>query len=196
MRSAILTGVLAMLGACASSPDVRYYRLDPASAPPSAVRDVGAAGPAVLAIGPLQFPDYLRRDQIVTRGPGARLIIDDFHRWAEPLDHAATRALAAAVDARLTVMVAVPAPGASDFPVDFRLVGNVVRFEAGSDGQAELQVQWGIRAPGGGNVVVAARSSDYAGTRAGTDPEAIARSMADALDQFADDIVRALAEAR
>ncbi|MEO1202390.1 MAG: ABC-type transport auxiliary lipoprotein family protein, partial [Pseudomonadota bacterium] len=83
-RSIILSAVVLVLAACGSSPTVRYYSLSPmdseySEAPPGAQR---------LGIGPFRLPDYLTRSKIVTRGSGAEVRIDEYHRWLEPVDDA------------------------------------------------------------------------------------------------------------
>ena len=46
-----------------------------------------------LGIGPIQFPAYLDREQIVTRTAQNRLDISENDRWAEPLEENFTRVL-------------------------------------------------------------------------------------------------------
>ena len=45
----------------------------------------GAEEPMVLGIGAIHLPDYLDRLRLVTRIGTNRLQVDDFHRWAAPL---------------------------------------------------------------------------------------------------------------
>src|SRR5260221_12564349 len=40
----------------------------------------------IIGIGPIDFPDYLKRSQVVTRSAPNRLDLSPVDRWGEPLD--------------------------------------------------------------------------------------------------------------
>ncbi len=56
----------------------------------------GAVSPnrQTLVVGPIEIPNYLQRTQVVMHLKGNRLLISNFHRWAEPLESAIERILA------------------------------------------------------------------------------------------------------
>lgn len=207
IRQTFAAVVLLAAGACATSPEVSYFRLEPlaggrADAP---LPGPGAAGQSILGVGPMLFPEYLRRAQMVRRDSAARMVVDDFNRWVDALDQEALRALAANLDLLLPDQVAVPVPVALAFDMDYQLDGNVVRFEANPADEVELVVQWRIRdltpaaqAPGGAPQdearpwVVAPRTSHYRAQASGPGPAAVAAAMADALAQFSRDAADAM----
>lgn len=187
MPRILLSAALLALCACASSPEVTYYRLEPL--PPAAGSNHG--GP-VLGVGPLQFPEYLRRPQMVTRDGSARMRVDDFHRWVDALDRDAVRTLAANLDALLPDLVAVPVLMQPAFVMAYQLDGNVVRFEADSGNRVELVVQWRLRALADGDWIAPPRTARYTARADAGTPAAIAAAMADALGQFSRDVAAAL----
>ena len=178
-----------LLCACASSPTVHYFSL---SATDSGYRQ-DPDDAVVLGLGPLSLPDYLNRSQLVTRGAGAALEIDEFNRWAEPLGPSLHRVVSSDVDGMLDGVVVVAFPyQVAQADVDYRLRGDVYRFEADGSGRIVLEVQWGITATGD-DLVVRPHRSRYE-TRAATagDSGAVAVAMNEALASFSRDIADAL----
>lgn len=191
-----LAPLLLLLGACASSPEVTYYTLATASGD-TVTNDVAGAVPStttasqpVIGVGPFAFPEYLRRQQMVTREQGALMRVDDYHRWVESLDLNAGRALAAELDARLPGAVAIPIPG-TNFPIDYQLSGSVFRFEADPRGHVELVLQWELRRIDPEHSVVAPMTSRYRSAATPSDPQSVAAAMADTLSRFARDVAAA-----
>ena len=90
----LLAGVL--LAACASPRTSQFYTLGTDMAAPAA-----ASSALVLALGPINLPEYLDRPQLVTRVGGNRLEVDEFNRWGGALDEEISRALADRIGARL-----------------------------------------------------------------------------------------------
>ena len=179
-----------LLSACGSSPPVRYFSLSPMD---SGYRP-DAGDPVVLGLGPLRLPDYLNRSQFVTRGAGAELKVDEFNRWAEPLGPSLHRVLSRDVDGLMDGVVVVAFPYGSEVrtEVDYRVLGDVYRFEADDSGRITLEVQWGIIGVGSG-LIEAPHRSRYE-TRAATagDPAAVAIAMNEALSEFSRDIASEL----
>lgn len=90
--SIVLLPVLMVMGCGASSPPVTYYILNPMDYhdPLAGQTELGTL---VLGIGPIHIPAYLDRGQMVTRTGANRLKVDDFHRWAAPLQGEISRVL-------------------------------------------------------------------------------------------------------
>ena len=177
-----------MFAGCGTSPPVHYYALD--------TIDIGytqdAEGSPVLVLGPFRMPEYLNRSQMVTRGSGAEMIVDDGSRWTEPLDDSIHRILATNLDSLLEAVIVVAYPGSPLLEVDYRLVGRIGRFSAGQDGLIILEVQWGAANVEGGMLVAPRRSRYESQAAVPGDPGSIARAMSDALAQFSRDIASEL----
>lgn len=191
VRAVILSVVvLFMLSACSSSSPVRYFSLNPIDAefrqdPDDAV---------MLGLGPIRMPEYLNRSQIVTRGTNAEMQVDEFSRWSEPLTTSLMRIVAADVDNLLqgVVVVVFPYEPLVRVQVNYRLVGDVSRFEADHLGRIVLEVQWGVADINGGLVVPVRRNRYQVQASIAGDPGAVVVAMNDALGQFSRDIAAKL----
>lgn len=187
-----LAGVLTtlLLGACSSSPPSRFYSLSALET--EALTTAGAA--KLLGLGPFRMPEYLNRSQIVTRGGDAAMLIDEFTRWSEPLALALPRIVAANVDNRLedTGVVVFPYEPFIRDQLDFRLVGDINRFDADRQGRVVLDVQWAISDRAGGMAVGVRRSSYRAQAAEPGDTEAVIAAMNRALAGFSRDIADSL----
>lgn len=188
-RSLTLMLCLSLIAACGTSPPVRFYALDAMTASFEA-RD----GATIVGIGPLSFPDYLKRPQIVTRTTTSELNVADFDRWAEPLDAAFRRTLTANVDALLSNALVIEFPfGGGRIEPDYRVSAQVVRFDVGADGVAVLDVRWGI-STGEGERVSAPRRAQYAVEANGSDYDSIVSALRQVLEAFSRDVASALQE--
>ena len=178
------------LSACGSSPPVHYFALNPIDSE----FQPGADDAMILGLGPLRLPDYLNRSQLVTRGEDFELLVDEYNRWAEPLSISLLRILAADIDNQVenVVVVMYPFESAVRNHVEFRLLGDINRFDANATGEIVLDVQWGITGRDG-DILVALHRSRYR-TQAGqpVDAHQAVMAMNDALAQFGRDIAEKL----
>ncbi len=177
-----------LLTACGSSPPVRYFTLS--GTVPVGVQDADDA--VVLGLGPMRMAPYLDRSQIVIRGSGAEIEIDEFVRWAEPLSTAFLRVVSADVDNAVNGVrvIAFPWESAVWSQVDYRLLGEVTRFDGDSSGKVILETQWGIVATDSDVWPVKPRRRRYESQMAlPDDPASLAAAMSEALAKFSSDIV-------
>ncbi len=175
------------LTACGTSPSVRFYDLV-AETPPA----TGKSTDRLIGIGPFAMPDYLKRPQIVVRGPGNALALAEFDRWAETPDRAFTRWLGGEIDPRLAAGVAVAYPYAGVGPVDVRVRGSVQRWDTDAAGHAALVVQWGIVDAQDGTLVPVRTTSYSAPLTNADDYAARVAAMQATLVAFATEITRSL----
>lgn len=177
---------LLVLSACVSSPPVRYYSLSPIDTDYQQDPDDAV----MLGIGPLSIPDYLNRSQIVTRDVDAQMRVDDFSRWTEPLADSMHRIISTDVDNLLhgVVVVRYPYDAVVRSHLDYRLVGDVNRFDADSSGLVVLEIQWTI-VDTEANLLVPARRNRYQAQMVTSgDFGAMVAAMNDVLSQFSRDV--------
>jgi len=175
-----------MVAGCASSPPVRYYSL----AASDVVARSGTDALPVVGLGPLELPGYLSRPQIVRRNADAEMAIDDFHRWAEPLDEAMHRVIAANLERDIGDAIVVAFPYSNFVQPDYRVHGSISRFDADEAGNAVLIVQWGI-ATGDRDVISQPQRSRYEAQAADPgDVSAIVAALNDTLQQFSADVAQ------
>ena len=180
--------LLSVLIACSSSPPVRYYSLDPIDTqfqqdPDDAV---------MLGLGPIRMPDYLNRSQIVWRGESSEVMVDEFSHWSEPLATSLLRVVSADVDNLLqgVVVVVFPyGPFVRD-QVDYRLIGDVHRFETDPSGRVTLEVQWGIADRDGSTIVPVRRNRYQAQAESAGNLDSVVAAMNNAVAQFSRDIAK------
>jgi len=129
---------------------------DPAA--PSATVVSGTSN-LVVGLGPIKFPQYLRRPEVVTRTSASEISISDTDRWAEPLDSGFTRVMSENLSQILGTQQIVVFPWYNSNRLDYQVIVNVRRFETDSKGQPELDAQWTIR-NGHGTKLLASRESD------------------------------------
>ena len=178
--------LMILIGACGSSPPVHYYSLQALETDYS--RDVeGSPG---VGIGPLRLPDYLARTRIVTRRGESEVIVDDFNRWAEPVEDAIHRIIATNVDSLLDDVIVVGFPYNHYADMNGQVIGRIDRFDTDENGRVVLLAQWGILTPDS-EVIVAPRRSRYeAQATNAADYGAIAAAMSEVIAEFSRDIAR------
>ena len=198
MSNLMVAGRLALLGAllsiglsgCGSSPAARFYTLTPTveTVAPDAGEQI------MVGLGPMRIPEYLNRSQMVVRGPGAKLEVDEFERWAEPLGEALLRVVSSDVDNSLPEVTVVTFPWETVLrrQVDYRLGGDIVRFESDQSGRVILEVQWGIADRNDNPVMSVRRSRHEARATSGDDPASVASAMSATLGMFSREIVAEL----
>jgi len=178
--------LMATIGACGSSPPVQYYALSTAGGVGSTDQD----GAATLGLGPIRMPEYLNRTQFVTRTSGTEIQVDEFNRWAEPLSPSIHRIVAANVDRLLDdlTVIAFPYDAAIRNIVDYRLHGDIMRFDADNSGHVVLEVQWTVTSVDTESLIRPHRNRyETQASRAG-DPAAVVAAMNNALGLFSQDI--------
>jgi hypothetical protein len=182
--------VLLLVAACGSSPPVRYFALSPMDS----VQQQDPDDAVTLGVGPLRLPEYLNRSQIVTRGGGSELEVDEFSRWAEPLTQALHRVVSTDVDNMMNgvIVIAFPWEAVVHNEVDYRLLGEVTRFDADRSGRVVLDIQWGITATTGLVDVVIRRSKYETRAARPDDPAIVVSAMNDALAMFSRDVASEL----
>lgn len=182
----LITALLA--GGCGSSPPVHYYDLEALESGYVAA----ASSDLRVGIGPLRTPDYLSRPQIVTRDGDSQVVVDDFNRWVEPVDEAIYRVVSENLDSLIDTAVVVAFPYSHIVDMDYQVVGRISRFDAGTDGMAVLQIQWGVISSGDEFVVQPRRVRYEARAAQAGSYTALARAMSEVLQQFSRDVAKTL----
>ncbi|NIN34765.1 MAG: membrane integrity-associated transporter subunit PqiC [Gammaproteobacteria bacterium] len=184
----ILLLLSALVVGCASSPPVRYYSLQPNEP----VMENDAENSIIVRLGPLRIPEYLKRTQIVTRTDNAEVIIDDFSRWAEPLDQAMHSVIASNLDSLLSNVIVVAYPHITSIDFDYWILGSVSRFDADVNGKVTLIMQWGLMDSERNTILAPLRRRFESQAANSNDPGAIATAMSDVLNQFSHEIAEQL----
>ncbi len=172
---------------CSSSGPSRFYLLSALSPAEGARNGQGMS----LAIGPIEFPKYLDRPQIVTRGSGNQIYIGEFDRWAEPLEHNFARVLAENLAELLSTDNVVQHPWKRSVRIDYHVLVTVNRFDATVGGDTVLHVRWTV-SDGEGKTIVPMRASRIAESPASPGYEAIVQAGSRAVEQLSRQIATAI----
>jgi len=144
-RAGVAATLLAALviGCFGQTPQPEFYTLSPASG--------AASGPALasrpdlgLVVGPIEFPRYLDRAEIVTRDGSHRLVLADVHRWGGSLRSDILRVVADDLGRLLGTARVVIYPAEARFPAAYRVLLDLREFEGIPGGTITLRVRWTI----------------------------------------------------
>jgi len=202
MRSKLSIIAIAWLlaaGGCsfmAPQPDrTQYFILSPAAGASNSITPASAS-PATsrltIGVGPIRFPDYLKRPGVVTRAASNRLMVSDSSRWAEPLDRNFEGTLSQNLSSMLGTQKIVNFPWYADTHVDYQVAVWVSRFETSEDGRSQLSAVWTINSGQNGNELASGQASASAPVQAGDGgpSAALSQDLAEMSRQIADRITQ------
>lgn len=146
----------------------------------------------MLAVFLPDLPDVLAGQQMVTRLNANEVNLDEFHRWAEPLDNGFSRVLAQDISlfSDSTHVAATPLP--PGFGQHFEIYIKVLQFDGKTRGDVTLQAQWRMTGPEGKPNYLMHETTFVRHVASGTDPSA---EYAEALSALIGDLARAIVEA-
>ena len=128
---------------CASSPS-RFYTLNSTAAANS-----GAVANYSVVIGPVTVPDTVDHSQFTVQVAPNRVELEEFNRWAEPLNLNIASVVAGDLSALLGTSQVAAGPLANFLP-DYSVTIRVQRFDS-MPGQAVLiEALWAVRKSVGG----------------------------------------------
>jgi hypothetical protein len=129
-RCAVAICTLAAAPGClGGGPQPDFYTLS-AAAGLEPTEPLAARPELGLAIGPIEFPRYLDRSEMVTRDGAHRLVLWNAHRWGGSLRTDILRTMASDLGALLgTARIAIY-PAEARFPVDYRVLLELAAFDA------------------------------------------------------------------
>jgi uncharacterized lipoprotein YmbA len=151
-------------------------------------------GPRALTIGlgPIAFPDYLARAEIVTRTADNQIELAANDRWAEPLDVTFKRVLALDISRALDGVQVAEFPWFGAKPeFTYQIQVTVDRFETDAQNVAHLAARWSVINGSDGRVLLSSASGSNVPAGA-ADHAAMATALSAAEDQFALELAAAV----
>jgi uncharacterized protein len=131
--------LVALAAGCGSSPPSRFYTLNAANAP------VGTASNLSVVVGPISVPAVVDRPQIVVSVGPNQVRLDEFNRWASPLQNDIARVVAENLVAMLGTSRVTLWSQASSLDAGYRAVIEVQRFDSALGEAAALDAIWTVR---------------------------------------------------
>lgn len=187
-----ISSLLAGCTVLAPRPDPsRFFVLTPFGAP----AQPDAAQVASLGVGPVRFPHYLDRPEVVTRIGPNEVRPAEFDYWAGSLSRQFETVLAENLQTLVGAERVQIYPWYAGAAPDLAVEVDVMRFEASSDGRVELVARWRIRK---GSRLEALRSgeSTLTGTAGGEGPGGAAAALSGLLGDFSRELAQAILAAR
>jgi uncharacterized lipoprotein YmbA len=139
MKTAVLAVVTVVVAGCLSprSDPSQFFLLTPTTE-----RAASSARELSLGVGPVTFPTYLDRPQMVTRLGPNQVAISEADRWAESLQDNFTGALARNLAVMAGTERVITYPWYNTVELDYAVSVNVLSFERDSLGVAHVRVLW------------------------------------------------------
>jgi uncharacterized lipoprotein YmbA len=134
---AIPCAFLILVAGCAS-PASRFYTLSAASTPATTSSDLS------VTLGPVSVPAAVDRPQIVVRTGPNQVRMDEFNRWAAPLQNGIARVVAENLVAILGTPSVTVSPLTLSEGADYRVALEVQRFESAPGDAATLDAVWAV----------------------------------------------------
>jgi uncharacterized protein len=141
---ALALGAVALAAGCLGSkvaPEFFSLRPEAGAAAGAPVAQRPGLG---LAIGPIEIPRYLDRDEVVTRDAAYGLVPWDEHRWAGSLRDDVLRVLGDDLGTLLGTTRVVVYPAEPRFAAGYRVMLSVLEFEGVPGRAVTLRVRWTV----------------------------------------------------
>jgi uncharacterized protein len=97
-----------------------------------------------LGIGPIKFPSYLDRQEMVVRSAQNRFEVSEHDRWAEPLQENFSRVLSENLALLLDTDLIIIYPWSPANRPSYQVEIEVLRLEANSERNGQLFARWSI----------------------------------------------------
>lgn len=173
---AALSVAAALAAGCSTPPPSRFYTL--AATATATATSTSQPSTLVIAVGPVTVPSVVDRPEfVVSTGPN-EVRLDDFNRWASPLQDSLTRAVAENLVAILGTPRVVRFPQTLATEPDYRVAIEVRTFESTPGKSTVLDAVWTVRRAKDGRTQTGRTSARETVTESGYEALAAAHSRA------------------
>jgi len=153
-RCTAALGLLVLAVGCfGGGPRPDYFTLS-AAAGTGPIEPLARRPELALAIGPIELPRYLDRQEMVTRDGAHRLVLWNAHRWGGSLRTDILRTMASDLGALLGTSRLAVYPVEARFPVDFRVLLEVVELDSVPGASVTLRARFTVASGTDGRAIV------------------------------------------
>jgi len=144
---------------CATTRQSNFYTLQPI--PGAGKPETGRPAQRFisLGIGPIHFPDYLNRPQIVTRIGRNELQIAEYDRWAGDLHDNFKNILADNLSILLNADRVSTFPWQDSANVNYQITMDILQLDGALGGEAVLTARWTIYGKDGKTALISKKST-------------------------------------
>jgi uncharacterized protein len=136
---AAVFALTALAVGCGTTPPSHFYTLSATTAPATTSSNLS------IAVGPVSVPAVVDRPQIVIATGPNQVGVDEFNRWASPLQNNISRVVADNLVALLGTPRVTLSPQTLSADVDYRAAIEVQNFESTPGEAAMLDAVWTVR---------------------------------------------------
>lgn len=191
--AAAALGLILFLAGCGKSPPTHFYSLT--AVPADGTREEGAGRQCPsLGVGPVEFPAYLDRSQIVTTGAGVSMRLAEFDQWIEPVRNNFERILIENLSGGVCAGPVMSFPWPAGMRPERQVAVQVRRFDGELGATAVLRADWSIQNEAG--EVLLWRATTASEKAQGPDYAALVDAQSRLVDILARDIAAGLAQVR
>ena len=137
-----ISAVMIGLVSCGSSKPSNYYLLS--DLPSSQKKQIHHIRHKTIGVGPVVLAKYLNQPQIVTRRNLNHVNVDEFNRWAEPLDDNFARVLGKNLQKMMPSDDIVIYPWERSESLNYQVKVEVYRFDATTNGRVICDLRYEI----------------------------------------------------
>jgi uncharacterized protein len=186
-RTTILCALGALLAGCVSTPESRFFTLN------TTMNHAVESSTLSVVVGPVSVPAAVDRPQIVVSTGPNQVRVDDFNRWASPLQSNISRVVADNLVSILGTPRVTVFPQTLSTNADYQAAVDVQSFGSALGEAATLDAVWTVRRVKDGKVQTGRTTVREPASERGYDALAAAHSRAVArLSQDIAGAVRAL----
>ncbi|MGH8508118.1 MAG: PqiC family protein [Gammaproteobacteria bacterium] len=139
MRRFATIAILCVLAAGCASPTSRFYTLSGSAMPAATSLNLS------VAVGPVSIPAEVDRPEIVVSASPNQVQVDEFNRWASPLQNNMAQVIAENLVALLGTPRVALFPQALSADADYRVAIEVQSFRSAPGEVALLDAVWTVR---------------------------------------------------
>lgn len=191
LKTFVVIALLIWQWGCAHTESAKFYVLNSLPPSDSEIRTEEKRTNVVLGIGPINFPEYLDRPQIMTRTGGNELDYTEFHQWAEPLKDNFSRVLGENLSVLIDTNRIYKFPWRRSAEIDYQLKVDVINFDGNLEGDSVLTVRWTLYGKDRDKPLILEKST-FKQTTTGKDYEAMVSALNQILEQFSRVVEKAL----
>jgi uncharacterized lipoprotein YmbA len=142
-------------------------------------------------VGPIKFPEYLDRQEIVTRSSSNKITLSDFDLWAGSLAEDFSRVLVENLSVLLSTESVILYPRLRPGLARYQILVDVLRFDGSPGGDVSLIARWAIL-EGKERKVASMRKSTITESSGGKGYEAVVAANSRALEKLSREIADAI----
>lgn len=169
---------------CGSTPPSRFYTLSAAGGV------AGTSSNVSVAVGPVSVPPIVDRPQIVVSMGSNQVRLEEFDRWASPLQNNIARVIAENLTALLGTKRVTLFPQSTSADAEYRAIIDVLRFDSMPGEAVALEAVWIVRRTKDGKAETG--RTTVRETVQANGYEALAAGHSRALARLSDDIANAV----